>query len=81
MWRMKMLKSVEFYRGANKKPWRVSLLERTDGQKIIEMTVPAADTACVQCKTLTMADYEETVEIIRAAVRPDIVAEYRGAAV
>lgn len=71
MWRMKLQKSIELYRDGQQKPWRISQICRADGQGLIELTGPAADTICVQLKTLTRADFQAVVDLLQAAVRPD----------
>ena len=71
MWKMRLLKSIEFYRKGTEKPWRVSLLLRTDGRQVIEITSPAVDTGKVRLGTLTKADYNMMLDIITRAVDPD----------
>lgn len=71
MWKMRLLKSIEFYRKGIEKPWRVSLLVRTDGRQVIELTSPAADADKVQLKTLTNADYNLMLNMMMRAVEPD----------
>lgn len=71
MWKMRLLKSIEFYRKGIENPWRVSLLLRGDGRQVIELTSPAVDTDKVRLGTLTKADYNMMLEIITRAVNPD----------
>lgn len=71
MWKMRLLKSIEFYRKGIKNPWRVSLLIRTDGRQVVELTSPAVDTDKVRLGALTRADYNLLLDIITRAVEPD----------
>lgn len=73
MWKMRLIKSVEFYRKGKKQPWRISLLIRGGGELTIEVSSPTPDIEKVRFEALTCMDYLLLVDMLHKAIKPDRV--------
>lgn len=73
MWKMRLIKSVEFYRKDKERPWRISLLMRGGGELTVEISSPAADIDKVRFDVLNAMDYLTLVDMLHKAIMPDRV--------
>lgn len=73
MWKMRLIKSVEFYRKDKERPWRISLLMRGGGELTVEISSPTADIDKVRFDILNAMDYLTLVDMLYKAIMPDRV--------